>query len=521
MLNKFNFRSFSVSEESTPILKRYEGEYNKTEVILQILPADGTLMNPSTIEDLLVKCHDARNNLHSLGCIVGYSITPMCTYTLWSLFGHSQTLAQKIKDLNITSRVIISIGIIQALHQLHSKSIFHGSLSPYSIYLNDKNEPIIGFYGINELTASSNIKVPSILQPYIDPRVISGNHPDQVSDIYSFGQIIALLALGRPLEKDEPIDLSSAPKYFQDLYHVAHNLTKDTNASSLNETLRNEWENIKSIEGIEARVVHEYIRNKKPVQDLVITVLSSNSPKPPNSPNHPNPPKPDSELLQQSYEKLKNQKVSKENKEEAFKVIQNGVSYKIPHALNLLGCLYLDGVYVKKDLIKAEEYLVEANSLNPNSSSRPLLRLYIQTKNYDKAEPFIHSDDNERQYYILLYYKAKGDMDNYQKVLNRNLQNNPSPYFWKDLGFGYLNHNLLGIDIEIATKCAKKLQKIAENHRRNNNTDHKKWASFSTQIFSKIKRINTPTNHIIDINKEEEGESELINEEENDSEEFP
>lgn len=96
---------------------------------------------------------------------------------------------------NMTSKTIFLYGIITAIYSLHSKHIVHGDLKPSNIYISDKNEPIIGDYGLFHFVQQNQDNY----NGYMAPELLSDTpvNPTEMTDSYSLGMIIFVMFGGK------------------------------------------------------------------------------------------------------------------------------------------------------------------------------------------------------------------------------------------------------------------------------------------------------------------------------------
>ena len=97
--------------------------------------------------------------------------------------------------------------------------------------------------------------------------------------------------------------------------------------------------------------------------------------------------------------------------EEAIEVLENMAQKKSTYAIFELGKIYKEGVYVKKDLLKAENLLLLSGNLGYEKSFYILGQLYLEKKEYRNAKrSFEKNKSNPYSEYELgkLYYYGKG-----------------------------------------------------------------------------------------------------------------
>ena len=281
-MDNLDIRLFKPQKSSTIFLNRHIGTYENIPVILQTLSVQDQHFVLKNQKGVIENCIQAREGQKNLACISGYSLTPVFSSIAWSFFNNSRYLGDSLSTLSITSRVIITIGLIYGLSHLHSKNIVHGSLTPYSIILTPSDEPIIGFYGINEqIPTKCSCNINNSLIQYIDPQVLNGQAPlYQNSDIYSFGQIIASLALGRFLNPKETIDVSTFEPYFRFLYQSSTQNIHRKSFEDLKSNLISLWSKISSIPNIDVKVISSFVKKIKNNQpDIILPNSSHNSSK--------------------------------------------------------------------------------------------------------------------------------------------------------------------------------------------------------------------------------------------------
>ena len=132
-LMTINLSSIQPSQSETIILNRFKGKYENLPLFFQAFYPDDNSTVSEEFKKMVRKYQKVRRNHKSLACISGSFFSPVFSCVAWSFFGNSNFLAHQLPRLTITSKVIISIGLIRGLLHLHSQSCCHGSLSPFSI----------------------------------------------------------------------------------------------------------------------------------------------------------------------------------------------------------------------------------------------------------------------------------------------------------------------------------------------------------------------------------------------------
>ncbi|OHT04310.1 hypothetical protein TRFO_28192 [Tritrichomonas foetus] len=105
------------------------------------------------------------------------------------------TLLDNYKNLNNTKKMIIIIGVAEALRYLHYNKIEHASLNPSNILLDENYYPYLTSYGLSRLI--KNLKKPVLRGhfTYLSPNSGSPNYGFQ-NDIFSFSMVLYLLIAG-------------------------------------------------------------------------------------------------------------------------------------------------------------------------------------------------------------------------------------------------------------------------------------------------------------------------------------
>jgi serine/threonine protein kinase len=97
--------------------------------------------------------------------------------------------------------VKVAYGILGALRQIHRLELAHGNLSPRSVILTPSGEPCL-LHALPTKVVSPNEQRSAVALlgsgAFVAPEVVAGGNPDAISDLFSWGRVIAeMLTVGR------------------------------------------------------------------------------------------------------------------------------------------------------------------------------------------------------------------------------------------------------------------------------------------------------------------------------------
>ncbi len=100
-----------------------------------------------------------------------------------------------IADRSVRSSLELIHALTNLLEPAHHQQLFHGALSPHSLYL-DKGQPYLADFSLASLVVF-NYRT-AVETEYASPEQIRGEPPGTASDIYSIGCLFYALLTGRP-----------------------------------------------------------------------------------------------------------------------------------------------------------------------------------------------------------------------------------------------------------------------------------------------------------------------------------
>ncbi|MFO7811665.1 MAG: tetratricopeptide repeat protein [Pelovirga sp.] len=100
-----------------------------------------------------------------------------------------------IAERSIRSSLELIHALTDLLEPAHRQQLFHGALSPHSLYL-DKKQPYLADFSLASLVVF--VYRTAVETEYASPEQIRGEPPGTASDIYSLGCLFYALLMGRP-----------------------------------------------------------------------------------------------------------------------------------------------------------------------------------------------------------------------------------------------------------------------------------------------------------------------------------
>ena len=129
-----------------------------------------------------------------------YEGTPYLVYA----YVEGKTLAQLLKQektLPFMRAAEITIGVLEGLAYAHSQGISHLDMKPANIMIAKNGTPMVMDFGLATTTGDHEqtiIGTPLSGSPrYVAPEIISGQHGDFLSDIYSLGTVLYEMVTGK------------------------------------------------------------------------------------------------------------------------------------------------------------------------------------------------------------------------------------------------------------------------------------------------------------------------------------
>ena len=115
-----------------------------------------------------------------------------CLYPLSSGVPLQDTLAD---ERAVRTVLELTCGLTALLEPAHQQQLFHGALSPHTVYL-DKGQPVLADFSLASLVAFDYRTV--VEAEYASPEQIRGEVPGTAADVYSLGCLFYALLMGRP-----------------------------------------------------------------------------------------------------------------------------------------------------------------------------------------------------------------------------------------------------------------------------------------------------------------------------------
>ena len=126
-------------------------------------------------------------------------------YYLFMEYMEKGTLRDRLNKGKIPLNEAIKIiyRIAYALKLLHSEGLLHRDICPENIFFNEKNEAVLGDFGLAVFSKDPKVAKLAGHKPYIAPEVIKGAPHSEQSDIYSLGRVFYKMVVGKLPNEDE------------------------------------------------------------------------------------------------------------------------------------------------------------------------------------------------------------------------------------------------------------------------------------------------------------------------------